>query len=195
MITSAELSKVIREEIDKLPGFFPYSISVAKADDDANVLALVQEHCESLATACSWEGILQRGEQGIAELRQGRITVLARDGNGLRGMITYVPADDKLCWLQAIATEEKIPLDTQLQAVGAMSIPVHRALLTLSCEKLVTRTFPVDSRMASFAGMLRDKVPLTVAEHRLDATGKVTHWSFSVDIAESLALFERMGLG
>ena len=200
MGTIIQLEQAVLTEIGNLSSSAPLAISIAGPSDDADTLNLAQEHCASVPNACSWGGIIQRGEQGVVSLRAGRVTVLARDKHGqrrLRGAITYVPADGTICWMQAIAAQERRPLAAQLRVIGAISIPVHRALLSLSYQRLITRTFPTDNRMLVFAGLMRTNVPLTVAEHHLDETDPtlVTHWSFNVDIAASLALFEGVGLG
>lgn len=186
MATSAELDQAIKAEIAALVSF-PYTISIATQADDNDILALVIAHSDNLDNACNWGKMTDEGEAGIRRLRLGRVTVLARDKN-LRGMITYVP-DDPMCWLQAIAVDASLPLNEQLRLVYAMSIVAQRAMLKLGCAEMWTRAFPPDSRMVEFAGALRKVVPMKVAENK-DSDGKVTSWSFALDVAESLAWFE-----
>ena len=191
MATTADLTEAIQKEIALLPRSFPYALSVATAADDADILALAEKHTTSVAGACAWQPVIDAREAGVVKLRTGRVTVVSREKGIVRGMITYVPSDG-VCCLQAIASDESLPLNEQLRSVYAIGLPMARALLSLGYKELVTRAFPVDDRMAVFAGGLRDGLGMKRLEHRLDETGEITHWTLILDLAASLKLFEAM---
>ncbi len=187
MVTVLTLKRAINKAIAALPAVFPFDISIATKDDRFDILALVNSHCATLTTACSWDKMQAEGADGMERLRSARIVVLSRRKGNLEGMIAYTPGHDTILDHAAIAADESLTLRNQLRALYALMVPVYRASIELGYTHLVSRTFPLDDRMLVLAGALRDQLPVSVAEHRLDGEKQpISHWSFKLPLPAAL---------
>src|SRR3990167_9060857 len=114
MATLTELATAIKAQIASLPVKFPYTISIATAADDPDLLALAVSHGIGVTNACEWKPVIEKGSAGIAAVRNRGISVLARDRGKLRGMIAYMPepepeADDELIPTVSLVRAPTVP--------------------------------------------------------------------------------------